>query len=145
MSAQGPGQDRLDSSAISARLRSSARTQRARTDARDTAAVDERRWDDDPPPHADPAAAVGAGEPLSLLTQMPDVQGTVVAPYWPHRWEFQALRSQAADMLVMPAEPALYQPAAPEVFVPSCRSLAFLRVLPGRVRALQPTAHAQQE
>ena len=81
----------------------------------------------------------------SLLTQMPDVEGTVVAPYWPHRWEFHALRSQAADMLVMPAEPALYQPAAPEVFVPSCRSLAFLRVLPGLVRALQPTAHAQQE
>ena len=81
----------------------------------------------------------------SLLTQMPDVEGTVVAPYWPHRWEFHALRSQAADMLVMPAEPALYQPAAPEVFVPSCRSLAFLRVLPGRVRALQPTARARLE
>ena len=77
-----------------------------------------------------------------FLTAHPDVQGTVVAPYWPHRAEFQALRAQSSDVLVLEGDPALYRAAAPEVFVPTCHALAFFRLLPGREHAMQPTVHA---
>ena len=73
-----------------------------------------------------------------MLRQRPDVQATVVCPYWTGQAAFASLHAQASEMIVLQSDGLEYDNASTEVWAPTCNALAFFHFDSGRAAATSP-------